>query len=73
MATKKLCYDDIKLLGKVRYAGNSENSPNAIGEIVAIDNEAILGGINEPIFTVKFRDFKSFFGLKYILKYYIKN
>lgn len=69
---QKLTYDDVKLNGKVIMARSSKESPNHIGEIVGIENFASLAGINEPVFCVKFRDFRAYFGLKYILKHYVK-
>lgn len=68
----KLKYDDIKLGGKVKNPYSvRKDSPNYTGEIVSIENLSSLQGINEPIFRVKFRDFSSYFGLKYVLKNYL--
>lgn len=64
----KLKYDDIKLGGKVKMPG----SINHIGEITGIDNTSLLEGINEPIFTVKFDEFRAAYGLKLIIKNYIQ-
>jgi hypothetical protein len=64
----KLKYDDIKIKGQVKSPYNQQD----FGEIVAIENFASLRGINEPIFCVKFKDNeRMFFGLKYVLKYYV--
>lgn len=68
---KKLEYDNIKLGGHVIMPCTSDYSPNHIGKIVCIDNLSLQEGIDEPIFHVQCRDYKAYFGLKYILKYYI--
>lgn len=62
----KLTYDDIRLNGKVKLFNEKST-----GEIVSIENFASLGGINEPVFTVRTEHQYYHFGLKYILKYYI--
>lgn len=64
-----LNYEDIKLNGHV----HSPYKTGDTGTIVSISNFASLTGIKEPIFTVEFNDkIKLHFGLKYILKNYIK-
>lgn len=62
----KKAYSEIQLNDKVWSPNKSEQ-----GEIVAINNMASIAGINEPIFTVKFKDYpgeRERFGLKYIQK-----
>lgn len=63
---KKILYADIQLNSKVWSPNKSEQ-----GEITAINNMASLAGVNEPIFTVKFKNYpgeREHFGLKYIQK-----
>jgi hypothetical protein len=69
MKTKKLTYDDIQLMGKVRL---TPLQGGGIGEIRIITNYTDVG-IDEPIFTVLNLETKRFlyFGFKYILKHYI--